>query len=464
VFPNDDRPTSDEARGDALPDGGHPEVSAERVAELAERVETAPAEVAEAVPTLVAAFDRDERPVRGDAVAALDAVARHDPGAVTPAVAALVGCVRRGDLRHDALGVLRVLARHEPRAVRPYAPDVLDAVGEGSPASSRTAVSVLDHLHAEGAGAVTEAVEDLYEAFGVSGGDRAAIATTLSLLAMESVDLVEPVLPGALDHLADEDDAVVRSMVYLAGQVAEAGRHADALAAQEAPLRRALGRDDERERRHAYRALHAAGVPLDDDAAPPEDWSEENPDVPEPSVYRLPAERLRRSLETLAGFGAAGPDPDAVAGDVELDMRFRLSADREFTPTAVVAHVDLAAACRVTDWVDLDANHGYEAGERFVFDRLRVAGPGTTPTATVTDLSTGPDPDLLVYLPMTSDWDRETWVPTVLLTPDGTMATFDAESEADAVAALELAVLRFVEGLTGEQPPTPVPSDLVHVE
>jgi hypothetical protein len=420
--------------------------------------------VADSVPTLVAAFDREEQAVREDAVAALDSIARHDPAAVRPAVDALVGCVRRGDLRSDALGVLRVLVRYEPGAVRPYAPDVLEAVDEGSPATSLTAASVLDSLHAEGGGAVIEAVTDLYAALEASDGGRAGHATTLSVLAMESVDLVEPVLPEALDHLADEDDAVVRSMVYLAGQVAEADRHADALAAQEAPLRRMLDRGDERERRHAYRALRAAGVPLDDEPAPPEDWSEENPDVPEPSVYRLPAERLRRSLEALASFGATGPDPDAVDGDVELDMRFRLSADREFTPTAVVAHTDLVAACRTTDRVDLDANGSYEAGERFVFDRLRVGGPGTTPTAIATALSVGPDPDLLVYLPMERDWDGEGWVPTVLLTPDGTMATFDAESEADAVAALELAIRRFVEGLTGEQPPERVPPGLVHVE
>jgi hypothetical protein len=462
VSPNSD--DSSKGGDGVLPDGGDTEVSREQVTELADLGETDPAAVADEVATLVAALDHEASDIREDAVRALNHVARYDPAAAAPAAAGLAERIDDGEIRWNVLDVLRTLARYEPGAVEPFAGEVFDAVGEGDGMSvSRTAVEILARLREATPGTVAPLVRGRAELLAtpdVPEAERVAAAESLSLLAIDDIDLVEPVLPELLEHLDDDNGAVARSMVYVAGHAVEAGRHTEALGGHESALRDALEADEEQVRKLAARALVAAGADIDDAAVPAEDWSEESAGVPERSVFRLPADRLDRALSVMGDLGATVPAAP-VSDDVELDMRFRLSADREFTPTDVLAHADLAEVCRTTGWVDLDANHGYEAGERFVYDRFRVGGPGTTPTATAAALSPGRDPDLLVYLPMENDWERDTWTPSVLMTPDGTLASFDAETPAAASAAVEMAIRKFVAGLVDEEPTDALPNGLV---
>lgn len=251
-----------------LPDGGS-EIAPDKISEIAETAATDPDSVTDEVGTFTDALDHPNSSVREDAIDALNAIARHDPAAVTPAVSALISCVDDDPTSATAGDTLNVISKDRPGAFEPVIEDVFHRLlDSGVPLNIGRAAKIFRRVSEESPDACNTVVQQLYDTVSdpnASPNARRDAAERLGVISLEGIDPLDTVLPELLSYLSDDDPEIRRAILQVAAGVEADGQYADVLKNHEQPLRSLLNHDDELVRERAYEALSAAGI----DAEPP---------------------------------------------------------------------------------------------------------------------------------------------------------------------------------------------------
>jgi len=189
-------------------------------------------------------------------------------------------------------------------------------------------------------------------------------------------------------------------------------------------------------------------------------------DRPDPQYLRIAPGALDTVLDGFASVGAEIGDVPERTEPLTFDLRYLLEEDYDFEPTEHRGYVDLVELYRDADWVDLDDETLYddENGRLEFSTFLAGSGFGSTPTNVTEELTPGRRKDLLAYVPMPFDWERDTGHPAVFVTPDGIAGTFDAQTEDDVEAVLTLTMEHALESAaSGSATETDVAStDRIH--
>lgn len=454
-------------------DGGEQEVQAAKIFELADQAKMDPGSVTQSIETLTAGVSHSEPEVRQNATEAILYIVRYDPEAAGEAVPAMAHCLNDESTatQRAALNALEILSKYTPAAVGPAVNEVFTVLDGTNVSQTQTATQILLNLSAASSQAYVDALQGHYNTLANTELDddkRVRATERVAVLGYENLRAVAPILPEVFEQLAAEPAGIPTAVVDVASNVKPDSEYVETLAEYEAELRALLEDGDSHTRVSAYDALSALGVELDDIDITAERVSNRvfDEEPPDPASFRVTGEQLRRCLDRLEESGGTASVESHTSETIAFDLRHRLARDIEFAPTNIVGYTDLINVFQSTEWLNLDPSRLYEANQRLLFDELMVGTLGTTPTAYTTDLTAGDESDLLVYLPIESEWDRDETIPSVFIFPGGTAATFDAVSTDAGRAVLELVIERIIDGKTDIETPNveAVSADQIQVE
>ncbi len=182
--------------------------------------------------------------------------------------------------------------------------------------------------------------------------------------------------------------------------------------------------------------------------------------MPDPQYLRIGPEEFETVLGGFESVGSGIGNVPELTEPVTFDLRYLLDENYEFEATDHRGYVDLVEMFRDAEWVDLDDATLYDGANLEFSTFLAGSGFGSTPTNVTDELTPGGDSDLLAYVPMSWDWERDSEPPAVFIAPGGVAATFDAQTADDVDAALTVTMEHALESAAdaGKEPDTSVVS------